>query len=210
MGVRAFKIEAAREPAYVAQVTKVWREAIDALQRRATCMRPKPPGCGHSLPSGRATARAGFYHRPGSDGRDGSADDEAGPGPLQYYWPRETVFEFTRLLAQTRWTSSAWARPCARAATNCAERLDGHRAHAAGCRQEDNHVTMVLLESAATLADMHKIARIEVPVEANDMGAVHGNLADKRPSSPARSSTSSTPTPLAGWPAWAPCRWCYR
>ncbi|MBI3372192.1 MAG: U32 family peptidase [Betaproteobacteria bacterium] len=43
MGVRAVKIEGRqRSPAYVAQVTKVWRQAIDSLTRDAERFRPTP------------------------------------------------------------------------------------------------------------------------------------------------------------------------
>jgi putative protease len=43
MGVRAVKIEGRqRSPAYVAQVTKVWRQAIDALARDGEPFRPAP------------------------------------------------------------------------------------------------------------------------------------------------------------------------
>ena len=43
MGVRAVKIEGRqRSPAYVAQVTRVWRQAIDALARDGDRFRPSP------------------------------------------------------------------------------------------------------------------------------------------------------------------------
>ena len=43
MGVRAIKIEGRqRSPAYVAQVTRVWREAIDACRRRGGAFTPHP------------------------------------------------------------------------------------------------------------------------------------------------------------------------
>ena len=43
MGVRALKIEGRqRSPAYVAQVTKVWREAIDAARRNGASFAPRP------------------------------------------------------------------------------------------------------------------------------------------------------------------------
>ncbi len=45
MGVRAFKIEGRqRSPAYVAQVTKVWREAIDHCMAQGHLYAPKRPG----------------------------------------------------------------------------------------------------------------------------------------------------------------------
>ena len=66
MGVRAIKIEGRqRSPAYVAQVTKVWRQAIDSCQANPVTYRPKPgwfseldrvaEGQQHTL---------GAYHRP--------------------------------------------------------------------------------------------------------------------------------------------------
>jgi len=40
MGIRAIKIEGRqRSPAYVAQVTKVWREAIDLCQKDGRAFR---------------------------------------------------------------------------------------------------------------------------------------------------------------------------
>ncbi len=43
MGVRAVKIEGRqRSPAYVAQVTRVWRDAIDACRRQPRAFRPRP------------------------------------------------------------------------------------------------------------------------------------------------------------------------
>jgi collagenase-like PrtC family protease len=43
MGVRAIKIEGRqRSPAYVAQVTRVWRDAIDACRRRPGAFSPRP------------------------------------------------------------------------------------------------------------------------------------------------------------------------
>jgi putative protease len=42
MGVRAIKIEGRqRSPAYVAQVTRVWRDAIDACQRQPRAFAPR-------------------------------------------------------------------------------------------------------------------------------------------------------------------------
>ena len=43
LGIAAIKIEGRqRSPAYVAQVTKVWRAAIDAVKRNADTFRPNP------------------------------------------------------------------------------------------------------------------------------------------------------------------------
>jgi collagenase-like PrtC family protease len=43
MGIAAIKIEGRqRSPAYVTQVTKVWRAAIDACRRNPTAYVPKP------------------------------------------------------------------------------------------------------------------------------------------------------------------------
>ena len=44
MGVHAVKIEGRqRSPAYVAQVTRVWREAIDAAEREGAAFKPRAP-----------------------------------------------------------------------------------------------------------------------------------------------------------------------
>ena len=43
MGIAAIKIEGRqRSPAYVTQVTKVWRAAIDACRRNPAAYAPKP------------------------------------------------------------------------------------------------------------------------------------------------------------------------
>jgi collagenase-like PrtC family protease len=66
MGISAIKIEGRqRSPAYVAQVTRVWRQAIDAVKKNAAAFTPAPAwmaelsklseGQGHTL---------GAYHRP--------------------------------------------------------------------------------------------------------------------------------------------------
>jgi len=43
LGIAAIKIEGRqRSPAYAAQVTKVWRAAIDAVKRSAETFKPNP------------------------------------------------------------------------------------------------------------------------------------------------------------------------
>ncbi len=57
MGVRAFKIEGRqRSPAYVAQVTKVWREAIDHCIAQGHLYAPQNGLDGQPRPGGRGPA----------------------------------------------------------------------------------------------------------------------------------------------------------
>ena len=67
IGIAAIKIEGRqRSPAYVAQVTKVWRAAIDAVKKNADGFKPtNPPGrpnC-NKLSEGQSHT-LGAYHRP--------------------------------------------------------------------------------------------------------------------------------------------------
>lgn len=66
LGIAAIKIEGRqRSPAYVAQVTKVWRAAIDAVKTDATGFRPAPAWMNalNKLSEGQ-THTLGAYHRP--------------------------------------------------------------------------------------------------------------------------------------------------
>ena len=67
MGIAAIKIEGRqRSPAYVAQVTKVWRAAIDAVKTRAGQLR-RQPGLDGRTEQGRRKGSSntlGAYHRP--------------------------------------------------------------------------------------------------------------------------------------------------
>ena len=102
-------------------------------------------------------------------------------GPLQYYWHRDTVFEFYQQMAQTPVDIVYLGEVvCSRRhELKQSDWLDIARMlRDAG--KEAVLSTMVLLESTADVTDMRKIVRDEeFLVEANDMGAVH-NLAGKR------------------------------
>ncbi|HTY04174.1 MAG TPA: peptidase U32 family protein [Rhodocyclaceae bacterium] len=66
MGIRAIKIEGRqRSPAYVAQVTKVWREAIDSCRRDAAHYAPKAAWMAelNKVSEGQSTT-LGAYNRP--------------------------------------------------------------------------------------------------------------------------------------------------
>ncbi len=66
VGVAAIKIEGRqRSPAYVAQVTKVWREAIDACHKRPDNYQPQPDWLAvlEKMSEGTQTT-LGAYHRP--------------------------------------------------------------------------------------------------------------------------------------------------
>ena len=65
MGIAAIKIEGRqRSPAYVTQVTKVWRAAIDACRRNPAAYLPKPEWLQElgKVSEGRQTT-LGAYHR---------------------------------------------------------------------------------------------------------------------------------------------------
>jgi putative protease len=66
IGIAAVKIEGRqRSPAYVAQVTKVWRAAIDAVKKNAETFRPSPAWLAElgKVSEGRSQT-LGAYHRP--------------------------------------------------------------------------------------------------------------------------------------------------
>jgi putative protease len=65
-GVAAIKIEGRqRSPVYVAQVTKVWREALDSFTKNPTAFTPKPEWTSAlGRVSEGAQTTLGPYHRP--------------------------------------------------------------------------------------------------------------------------------------------------
>jgi collagenase-like PrtC family protease len=103
-------------------------------------------------------------------------------GPLQYYWPRDTVLAFYAAIAETPVDIVYLGEAvCSRRhEVRLQDWLDvAHMLRAAG--KEVVLSTQVLLESGADVATMHKIAANgEFAVEANEMGAVHC-LAGKAP-----------------------------
>ena len=102
-------------------------------------------------------------------------------GPLQYYWHRDTVFDFYQAIAETPVDIVYLGEVvCSRRhELRASDWIDIARMlRDAG--KEPVMSTLVLLESTSDVADMHKIVRDEeFLIEANDMGAVH-NLAGKR------------------------------
>ena len=96
-------------------------------------------------------------------------------GPIQYYWPRDSVFSFYEAMAATKVDVVYLGE------TVCSRRHELRLADwldvAALLQEAGKEVvlsTQVLLESGAEVATMHKIAgNGNYGVEANDMGAVH-------------------------------------
>lgn len=103
-------------------------------------------------------------------------------GPLQYYWPRNTVFRFYEAIGATPVDIVYLGETvCSRRhELRLADWLEiGRKLAAAG--KEVVLSTQVLLESGSDVATMHKVAgNGEFLVEANDMGAVQ-RLAGKAP-----------------------------
>lgn len=103
-------------------------------------------------------------------------------GPLQYYWPRDTVFSFYEAMATTPLDVIYLGE------TVCSRRHELRLADwldiAAKLQDAGKEVvlsTQVLLESGAEVGTMHKIAANgHFLVEANDMGAIQ-RLAGKQP-----------------------------
>lgn len=103
-------------------------------------------------------------------------------GPLQYYWPRSTVFDFYAAMAETAVDIVYLGEvTCSRRhELRLSDWLDlARRLQDAGKTAVLS--TLVLLESGSDVGAMQKIAAIEdFMVEANDMGAV-GALAGRQP-----------------------------
>ena len=103
-------------------------------------------------------------------------------GPLQYYWPRDTVFEFYQQMAESPVDVVYLGEAvCSRRRElRQSDWIDIARMLQDAGKQAVMS-TMVLLESASDVVGMHKITRDEeFLVEAGDMGAVH-QLAGQRP-----------------------------
>ena len=103
-------------------------------------------------------------------------------GPLLYYWPRQTIFDFYQAMAATPVDIVYLGE------TVCSRRHELRLADwleiARGLSAAGKQVVLssqVLLESGSDVAAMHKVAANgEFTVEANDMGAVQ-QLAGKMP-----------------------------
>ena len=132
----------------------------------------------------------GAYHRPGNKNH---VPFEASPWARcahVLYWPRQTILTMISLrgrqtiltLRHRPWTSSTWARPCARGRHELrfSDWIDiADLMRDAG--KEAVLSTQVLLESGVEVSAMHKVtANPDYPIEANDMGAVQ-RLAGQRP-----------------------------
>ena len=129
-------------------------------------------------------------------------------GPLLYYWPRDTVFSFYQAMAETAVDVVYLGEAvCARRRElRQSDWIDIARMLRDAGKQPVLS-TMVLLESTADVAAMHKIVRDEeFLVEANDMGAVH-NLAGQRPFVAGPQLNLFNPDALAWMAGLGACRW---
>ena len=153
---------------------------------------------------------------PGSDRRVGAAFRHHGvphhenhPGPLQYYWPRNSVFAF-----QKPWPTRPWTRSIL-GETVCSRRHElrlsdwlGLARHLQGKGKRVVMSSQVLLESGSDVAWLHKLAANgEFTVEANDMGAVRTCLAGKQPFVAGPHLNLYNPSPCNGWPRLGASRW---
>ena len=103
-------------------------------------------------------------------------------GPLQYYWPRLTTFDFYEAMAETAVDVVYLGEvTCSRRhELRLSDWLDIAQL-LRGAGKEVVLSTMVLLESGADVGAMHKIAsQTDFAVEANDMGAVHSLYCHQR------------------------------
>ena len=173
MRVRAIKIEGhQRNLAYVAQVTKTWREAIDPCHFNPHYHAPKPawrasldqPTQGQQH-TGRLPPALEMMMNPAL---------KIAPGQLQNYWPRDTFFSF----CQTMTTASVDVVCLAESVGSSRRelRLVDWRDIAVRLQDAGKEVvsaTRVLLESGAEVGTLPKIAATgNLGVQANDMGAV--------------------------------------
>ena len=129
-------------------------------------------------------------------------------GPLLYYWPRDTVFSFYQAMAETAVDVVYLGEAvCSRRRElRQSDWIDIARMLRDAGKQPVLS-TMVLLESTADVAAMHKIVRDEeFLVEANDMGAVH-NLAGQRPFVAGPQLNLFNPDALAWMAGLGACRW---
>jgi collagenase-like PrtC family protease len=181
MGVRAIKIEGRqRSPAYAAQVTKVWREAIDNCLASPLALRPQDRLDGQPRPSGRGPAAHLGRLPPAMEIRTMSSL-KLSLGALQYYWPRQTIFDFYEAIAASPVDivylgETVCSRRHELRLSDWIDMADLMR----DSGKEAVLSTQVLLESGVEVSAMHKVtANPDYLIEANDMGAVQ-RLAGQR------------------------------
>ena len=179
MGIAAIKIEGRqRSPAYVTQVTKVWRAAIDACRRNPAAYAPKPgSGCENWARYPKVTRRPwALIIGPGNRVFAMTIEPrmpKLALGPVLYYWPKEKLLDFYEQIAASPVDIVYLGETiCAkRRALNTEEWLAlAERLSAAG--KEVVLSTMALLEAESELKALHRLCENgRFTVEANDMGA---------------------------------------
>jgi collagenase-like PrtC family protease len=237
MGVRAFKIEGRqRSAAYVGEVTRAWRAALDQACRAVDEDRPFTPDPAWQQALSRhaegAQTTLGAFERPwrrrplNADGTPMMNDSAfsapgtppAAPrrwgltvGPVQYLWPRERLLAFYAELADSPADCIVLGEVvCARRREL---RLDDWLAlgrELAQAGKQVVHATQTLVETEADLRQIERLgAETDQWVEAGDASAL-ALLQGACRWCWGRTSTSTATARCRNMPTWAWCAGCRR